>query len=91
MARCRNEIEWHAAAMKSNDPEILREHADKLWGALNDSDKIVGTFVKANNSGLVSASIASFAVLVFGIAAFIKANGKDRTMPSRKSSQRLDY
>jgi hypothetical protein len=83
-------VEWHAAAMKSNDPEILRDHADKLWGALNDSDKIVGTFVKANSSGLVAASSASFAVLVFGIAAFIKAKGNDRTMPSSKSSQGLD-
>jgi hypothetical protein len=80
-------VEWHAAAMKSNDPEILRDHADKLWVALNDSDKTVGTFVKATRSGLIAASIASFALLVFSVAAFIKAKGKDRTIPSSKSSQ----
>lgn len=83
-------VGWHAAALKSDNPESLRDHADQLWGALNDSDKIVGTFLKANRSGLVAASSASFAVLVFGVAAFIKAKGKDRTMPSSKSSQGLD-
>ena len=80
-------VEWHAAALKSNDPEILRDHADKLWVALNDSDKTVGTFVKATRSGLIAASIASFALLVFSVAAFIQAKGKDRTIPSSKSSQ----
>jgi biopolymer transport protein ExbB/TolQ len=44
----------------------------------------VGTFVKATRSGLIAASIASFALLVFSVAAFIKAKGKDRTMPSSK-------
>jgi hypothetical protein len=77
-------VEWHAAAMKSNDPAGLRDHADKLWVALNDSDKTVGTFIKATSSGLIAATIASFALLVFSVAAFIKAKGKNRTMPSSK-------
>jgi len=80
-------VEWHAAAMKSNEPASLRDHADKLWVALNDSDKTVGTFIEATRSGLIAASIASFALLVFSVAAFIKAKGKDRTIPSSKSSQ----
>ena len=71
-------VEWHSAAMKSNDPEILRDHADKLWVALNDSDKTSGTFIQANRSGLIAASFASVAVLVFSVAGFIKAKEKDR-------------
>ncbi len=81
-------VEWHAAAMESNDPKILRDHADKLWVALNDSDKTIGTMLRAQRSGWIAASIASFAVLYFCIAAFIKA--KDRIMPFSKSSQGLD-
>ena len=80
-------VQGHAAAINSNNPEILRDYADKLWGALNDADRTVGTFIKATRSGLMAASVTSFALLVFSIAAFIKAKGRDRDMPSSKPSQ----
>lgn len=83
-------VEWHAAAMKSNDLEELRDHVDKLWNSLNDTGGVVNAAIRTIKSGLFLGIAVSFAVLAFCIAAFIKAKGKDRTMPSSKSSQGLD-
>ena len=83
-------VEWHSAAMKSNDPEELRDHVNKLWNSLNDAGSVVKAAVRTIESGLFLGIAVSFAALAYCIAAFIKAKGEDRTMSSSKSSQGLD-
>ena len=76
--------------MKSNDPEELRDHVNKLWNSLNDAGSVVKAAVRTIESGLFLGIAVSFAALAYCIAAFIKAKGEDRTMSSSKSSQGLD-
>jgi hypothetical protein len=73
---------WHDAAMRAEDPESLRNHAEKLWALFQHADGAAESFLSSTKQALRVAILGAVFTLAFCTAAFVKAKRpvRDRRM-----------